>query len=582
MSTTPEFEMRARELVSRLTLEQRAGLLFHPMVLLHGPVDLDAPSPLGFGSLRELVVDRGIRFLCLGGAVDLRTFAEASAPLRELALTTGSRLPLVFSTDPRHSFLQNAAATHAAADVSQWPEPLGLGALDDPALVREFAATVRADYLAAGIRMALHPQVDLATEPRWARQAQSFGADPASSARLVVAYLEGLQGATLGSDGIAAATKHFPGGGPQLDGDDAHFPYGREQVYPGGRFEDHLLPFRAAIDAGTAAIMPYYGMPIGLELDGRPVEEVGFSFNRQIVTGLLREKLGFRGVVLSDFGLVTDATVFGKPFPARAWGVEHLSPPERVAKLLHAGVDQLGGESGTDLLLGLVAEGAVAAERVTESAERMVALQLRLGLLDQTDDEPAPAIGTVTQLAAGRRAQSRAITILDDRDGRLPVAGERRVHLSGVDPASLPAGWAEAKLDEAELAIVRLAAPFEPRDTYFLEDGMEQGSLEFPPGVVAEIVDLADRVPVILVVTLSRPAILTPFADRVAVLAADFGASDAALLDALTGVVPPEGRLPFELPRDMAAVEAGAPDVPSDTVDPLYPAGWRFPDPTDP
>jgi beta-glucosidase len=328
--------------------------------------------------------------------------------------------------------------------------------------------------------------------------------------------------------------------------------------------------------------MPYYGMPIGLELDGRPVEEVGFSFNRQIVTGLLREKLGFRGVVLSDFGLVTDATVFGKPFPARAWGVEHLSPPERVAKLLHAGVDQLGGESGTDLLLGLVAEGAVAAERVTESAERMVALQLRLGLLDQTDDEPAPAIGTVTQLAAGRRAQSRAITILDDRDGRLPVAGERRVHLSGVDPASLPAGWAEAKLDEAELAIVRLAAPFEPRDTYFLEDGMEQGSLEFPPGVVAEIVDLADRVPVILVVTLSRPAILTPFADRVAVLAADFGASDAALLDALTGVVPPEGRLPFELPRDMAAVEAGAPDVPSDTVDPLYPAGWRFPDPTDP
>ena len=79
--------------------------------------------------------------------------------------------------------------------------------------------------------------------------------------------------------------KHFPGGGPQLDGEDPHFPYGREQVYPGGRFDDHLVPFRRAIAVGTSALMPYYGMPIGLELDGEKIEEVGFGYNKQILTG---------------------------------------------------------------------------------------------------------------------------------------------------------------------------------------------------------------------------------------------------------------------------------------------------------
>lgn len=119
---------------------------------------------------------------------------------------------------------------------------------------------------------------------------------------------------------MAATTKHFPGGGPQADGEDAHFPYGKDQVYPGGRFAEHLEPFRAAIAAGTAAIMPYYGRPIGLELDGEPIEPVGFGYNRQIVTGLLRERLGYRGVVLSDWELVNDNLVGHQVLPARAWG----------------------------------------------------------------------------------------------------------------------------------------------------------------------------------------------------------------------------------------------------------------------
>ena len=119
-----------------------------------------------------------------------------------------------------------------------------------------------------------------------------------------------------------------------------------------------------------------------------------------------------------------------------------------------------------------------------------------------------------------------------------------------------------------------LAAPFEPRDHFFLESGMEQGSLEFPAQVIDELRDLAAQTPLIVAVTLSRPAILTPIAEFATAVVADYGASDDALMDALTGVVTPEGRLPFELPRSMAAVAASHPDV-AGTADPLYPANWR-------
>ncbi|MDF2993255.1 MAG: hypothetical protein K0S37_3769 [Microbacterium sp.] len=567
----------AADLVATLTLRERAGLLFHPMLLLGDDVDVDARPPWGGATLRELIVDHGIRFFCLGAAPEAPRLRETLESIQELARTSGSRLPIVFSTDPRHSFLQTAGATHAASGVSRWPEPIGFGALRDQDTVRAFADTVRRDYLALGLRMALHPQVDLTTEARWARQAQSFGTDPELTSQLLRAYIEGLQGDEINHASVAATTKHFPGAGPQKDGEDPHFPYGREQVYPGGRFEDHLAPFRAAIAADTAAIMPYYGMPHGLTLHGRPVEEVGFAFNKQIITGLLREELGYGGVVLSDFGLVTDQTVFGKPFPARAWGVEHLDRSQRVARLLDAGIDQLGGESDVDLVLELVERGVVDENRLTASATRIADLQLRL---HEPVDVVVPAtFGTREQVDLGWRTQARAMTVLRNTTeaGRpvLPLRGPHAVHLQGIDPAILPDGWVSTSSDVADLAIVRIGAPFESRDTYFLEAGMQQGSLEFHAEEIARITALAGQLPVVLVVTLSRPAVLTPIAGVVAALVADYGADDAAVLAALTGTIIPEGRLPFELPRTMAAVAAGFPDVGADTTDPLYPLDWR-------
>jgi beta-glucosidase len=566
---------RVADLLPRLSVEEKAGLLFHTIIGVGEPGEHDSPAGISPFSTRELVLDRLINHLNVHHLPTARETARWQNAVQELAEQAPHGIPVTFSSDPRHSFTENTGASFAAGSMSQWPEPLGLAAIGDPSLVREFADVVRREYRAVGLRAALHPQVDLATEPRWGRQAQTFGQDAGTASELVAAYLQGLQGEQLGPDSVAGTTKHFPGGGPQADGEDPHFPYGREQVYPGGRFDEHLAPFRAAIAAGTSAMMPYYGIPVGLELDGEPVEEVAFSFNRQIITGLLREELGYDGVVVTDWGLVTDVEIAGKPVPARAWGVEHLPPVERLARILDASADQLGGESRTDLVLELVSSGRVPETRIDEAVRRILLVKFSLGLFDDPyvdEDDAERLVGASAAREAGHRAQAQAVTVLRN-DDVLPLAGGR-LYLEGVD-ADVAAGYGEVVADptRADVAVVRLQAPFEPRSQYFLEAFFHQGSLDFPADVVERIEKLAAQVPVVLDVALDRPAVLTPLDGVVAALTASFGASDAALLDGLTGRIPPRGRLPFELPRSMDAVRASRPDVPSDTEDPLYPYG---------
>jgi beta-glucosidase len=323
--------------------------------------------------------------------------------------------------------------------------------------------------------------------------------------------------------------------------------------------------------------MPNYGMPVGLELDGEPVEEVGYGFNREVITGLLRERLGYDGVVLTDWGLVSDVEMGGLPFPARAWGVEHLSPADRMALIFDAGADQFGGESCTDLVFQLVEQGRVGIDRVDAAVRRILLVKFQLGLFDDpyVDEETAErTVGAEEFRAAGHRAQAEAVTVLKN-DGVLPLARSRRLYVEGIDPAVAERyGTVVADPAAADLAIVRLQAPFEPRNRYFLEAVFHQGSLDFPAEVAEHIAQLAAQVPVLLDVYLDRPAVLTPFDGAVIALTASFGASDRALLDALTGGITPRGRLPFELPRCMEAVRASRPDVPSDTTDPLYRYGF--------
>ncbi len=575
-------EERTEDLLSRLSLEEKVGLLFHTVIEI-GPEGtvLEEPGAISKSPTSEVILGRAMNHFNVHRIEDARAAARWNNAIQRLAEKTPHGIPVTISTDPRHGFLENVGASFTAGPFSQWPDGLGLAALRDPDAVREFARRARDEYRAVGIRMALHPQVDLASEPRWARQLQTFGADTDLVVAYTRAYLEGFQGAALDSTSVACVTKHFPGAGPQLDGEDAHFPYGREQVYPAGAFDEHLRPFTAAIEHGTAAIMPYYGMPVGLEIDGVPIEEVGFGYNKQILTGLLRDKLDYDGLIITDWELVNDNPVGDQVLPARAWGVEELDARERLVKILDAGADQFGGEQCTDLLLELVRNGVVAESRIDESARRVLLVKFRLGLFDDpfVDEEAASAIvGNAETRQAGLEAQARSVTVLKNSvvNGAplLPLPRGARVYAEGIEPEALArAVTPAATAQEADLAIVRIAAPFEPRDDLFLESYFHQGSLELPPGLVHRLRMIAQQTPLVVDVALDRPAILTPLIDALVGLTVTFGVSDDALLAALTGRIAPRGRLPVELPRSMQAVRASAPDAPANTPDPLFPLG---------
>jgi beta-glucosidase len=546
---------------------------------------LEGPGVISKSGTRAVVQDKHLSHFNVHALEDARMAARWHNALQALAEQTPHGIPVTISTDPRHAFIENAGASFAAKAFSQWPEPLGLAALRDAEAVREFGDIARQEYVAVGIRAALHPTVDLATEPRWGRQAGTFGQDPELVTELGVAYLLGFQGDSLGPGSVACTSKHFPGGGPQKDGEDAHFPYGREQVYPGGRFDDHLRPFPPLIAAGTAAIMPYYGMPVGLEVDGEAIEEVGFGYNRQIVTGLLRERLGYDGVVVTDWELVNDNHVGSQVLPARAWGVEHLDPHGRMELILEAGADQFGGEECVELLLDLVKAERVSEERIDASVRRLLAVKFRLGLFDNpyVDEEAAAAtVGRADFREAGHAAQARSVTVLQNQPAGqdplpvLPLRGGLRVYAENVAPEAVArVGTPVQRPEDADVALVRLLAPFEPRSDLFLESWFHQGSLDFPPGLVSRLARVGAHCPLVVDVVLDRPAVLTPILPIASAVVGSYGSSDAALLDALTGRIEPRGQLPFDLPRSMEQVRRHPEDVPG-LDDPLFAFGHRL------
>jgi beta-glucosidase len=557
-------DQRVEDLLSRMTLEDKAGLLFQQIASIG---DFDAPGIFGSASVRELLGQRLTHFNILF-APSAREIAEWHNALQEEARRAPLGIPVTISSDPRHSFTDNPATALMAGPFTQFPEPLGLAAIGSEELVTRFADLTRREYLAVGIRAALHPQIDLATEPRWARQSATFGEDAALSTRLGVAYIKGLQGSSVGPESVSVMAKHFPGGGPQKDGEDPHFAYGREQVYPGGQFGLHLSPFEAAIEAGVAQLMPYYGMPVGLSLDGAsaPVEEVGFGFNKEIITGLLREKLGYDGIVCTDWGILSNT----------CWGVEHLSFEERMVTSLDAGVDQFGGEFRADVLVSLVRNGSLSESRIDVSVRRLLREKFRLGLFENPFVSPDLAevvVGSAAAREEGVAVQAAAHTLLVNAGsgpGRLPLAAGLRVYAEGLvdlgdravlvdDPAS------------ADVAILKLSAPFEQRgDGTTVESFFRAGSLEFPAAELGRILEICATVPTIVDVYLDRPAILAPLATAAASLLVNFGASEEAIVRVLFGDASPAGNLPFDIPSSMAAVEASRPDVPFDTAEPTF------------
>lgn len=558
-------EQRVDDLISRMGLEDKAGLLFQPVAKV-GPLDED--GWWGTPSMAD-VLARRICHMNVHEFDDIRTYVQWHNAVQLVAAQHPLAIPVTVSTDPRHHFSDNPASSFAAGPFSQWPEMLGLAAVGSTELVQSFGEIVRREYVALGIRTALHPQLDVTTEPRWGRQSGTFGEDAALASRLGVAYTLALQGPQIGPTSVSVMAKHFPGGGPVRDGEDPHFSWGREQVYPGGNTEYHLLPFKAVVDAGVSQLMPSYAIPIGTTFD-----EIAFAFNASVISELLRDEWGFDGVVCTDWNVLTE----------RPWGVEHLSVSERIAMALEAGVDQFGGNWHTDEVIALVRGGTVTEQRLDLSVRRILRAKFRLGLFDSPYIDVDTAITTVgdpAAIAAGLAAQSAACTLLTNHATvttvpTLPLRRGMKIYAEGVEPAALE-GFATivTSPDEADVAVIRLLAPWKPRgEPGTLEDAFHSGTLEFPAEDLERIRGIAAAVPTIIDIYLDRPAVLTGLTDTASAIMVNFGATDEALVRVLFGEVSPQGRLPFDLPRSDAAIEASRADTPFDTAQPLFRCGF--------
>jgi len=587
---------RAADLMGRMTFEQKAGLLVHGTLPVSGtsyavaPVtDLNAVVPV-----TDLIGQRKMTTFITRLSTTPSNIATANNLVQEIAEQQPLGIPVVISTDPRNGFSVAAGETVARVGTTAMPDPIGLAATSDPALVRQLADIVRQEYRAVGITEALSPQADIATEPRWARINGTFGSDPADASTFVEAYVEGMQAGSKGlsSQSVATVTKHWVGYGAAVNGLESHYYFGRFASFLGNNFAKHLVPFEGAFKANTAGIMPTYSILKDLVYKGTRVEQVGAGFSPFLLQNLLRGEYGFKGVIVSDFGIIGTCTpnclvnrppashIGGDWFSAKPWGVEDKTVLERFALSINAGVDQIGGSNLPSLVVQAVQQGLLTTARVDQSAQRVLKQKFELGLFENPFVDAAAAntiAGSAAFATVGDAAQAKSLTLLKNNVQLLPAApaSKRNVWLYGVSASAATAmGYTVVTdLAQANLAVVRLSdprlnRPFVGTDLTDLNfTGGEADYKAFQAAVTA-------GVPTVAVPKLDRPLVLTNVVDRAGAVLANYGVSDTVLMQTIAGKRQPGGNLPFELPRSMAAVLVQFSDVPDDSAAPLFPVGY--------
>ena len=304
---------RVADLVSRMTLEEKAGMML--IQTLNAAPEGALPDD-AYGFVQDEHMNRFIFRNPVvpepdlsappgrsGAQITPAQAAQYTNAVQELAEATRLGIPALFKSNARNHYEQDArpGINLSAGSFSTWPKEAGLSATRDQDLIREFADIMRQEWISIGLRGMYGYMADLSTEPRWYRVHETFTEDADLAAEIITTLVTTLQGNTLSKDSVALTIKHFPGGGPQAGGGDPHYHFGRNQEYKAGEFDAHLKPFIAAIDAGTSSIMAYYGIPV--DQDYEP-NDVGMAFSKGIVTGLLRNKLGFKGYVNSDTGII--------------------------------------------------------------------------------------------------------------------------------------------------------------------------------------------------------------------------------------------------------------------------------------
>lgn len=458
-------EARARDLASKMSVRQIAGLMLYSahQSIPSGSTRFGASSYNGkpfseSGAKPSDLSDQQVKFLTED---NLRHVLITTVESPEVAATWNNNvqalcegidlgIPSNNSSDPRHRAVSNAEYyVGSAGQISMWPGSLGLAATFDPSVVKKFGQVAAKEYRALGITTALSPQIDLATEPRWSRFNGTFGENPQMTADMARAYVDGFQ-TSEGVEAIAGGwgytsvntmIKHWPGGGPEEGGRDAHFSFGKYAVYPGNNLSDHLIPFTEGalkLEGETkmaSAVMPYYTISYGIDKANN--ENVGNSFNSYIINDLLRGTYSFDGVVCTDWGVTKDVTAVDG-FGTTSWGVEKLSVAERHYKIIMAGVDQFGGNNDAGPVMeaydmGVKEHGEeFMRTRMEKSAVRLLRNIFRVGLFENPYldiDKTKNITGNVEFMKAGYEAQLKSIIMLKNKEKALPVEKQKTVFI---------------------------------------------------------------------------------------------------------------------------------------------------------
>jgi beta-glucosidase len=577
-----EINSRVDDLIKQMNLEEKAGTMFINMAVMNNTGKLsNVMSPTNpFSLLLEsnvaMVARKKMTHVNIMQSPSPEAIIIWNNNIQNLAEKTRLGIPITIASDPRHGVPNAPGASIYTPFFSKWPSTLGLAAIGDTLLTREFGDIARQEYVAMGIRLTLSPMADLATEPRWARINGTFGEDAELATKMTKAYILGFQGDTINNQSVECMVKHFAGGGPQKAGMDAHFPPGK-QAYPGNNFAYHLIPFEmGAFAAHVAQVMPYYGIPVG-----QTKEDVGFGYNKEIITGLLRNKYHFEGIICTDWALVSDTKLFGIMVkPAAAHGVEGLTREERMLKILDAGCDMFGGESLPEVIVKLVKERKLSEERINQSVKRILKEKFRLGLFDNPylKLENASLVNSPKFIAKGLEAQRKSLVLLKNDQSILPLKSSTKIYLQGFNKEEAK-NYSNLVTDakNADVIILKLNTPYGLKageEKYLMQRVFHQGHLDFDEDKKAEILKLIQTKPTITVINLERPAVFPEINSASKAVIGDFNSQDNIILDLIFGKFKPSGKLPFELPSSMAAVEKQKEDLPYDSENPLYHFGF--------
>ena len=566
-------KLRSDDLLNKMTIEEKVGQMFHPPFTLKPDIWMliYEIAIRGNKSTEAQILFDNISHFNLYGNPSPAELANKINHFQEIASRSRLGVPITISSDPIHEVPKGGGVASFSVDgFSKWPSQLGFAATNDSLIIENFAQIVKEEYLAVGIRTALHPMSDLATDPRWARNFGTFGSNALLSSDMTIAYMNGFQGNTISSESVLTMVKHFPGGGPQQKGLDPHLYSGRNQTYPGNNFDYHLIPFKDAINNNLKVIMPYYGIPIG-----QTNEDVAMAYNEYILTDLLREELGFSGVICSDWGIIT----------GRHWGVDELSIADRYEKSINAGIDQYGGETETSYLIKLIKENIISEGRINESVKRILVNKFELGLFDDPyvdENKIKDRVNTKKSIEAGLDAQRKSIVLLEN-NGALPLKKGMKIFVDGLDSnIAKDFGVLVKDPSDADVIIMYIHTVFNGNQESglnrvfdnFLSTLFPNGDLNFNSEIHTRVENYSKDKELIVVVDLNRPAILEDIKKLSSSLIGTFGVSDRIMFEGIFGEFSPTGKLPFEIPSSMESVLNQKEDVPDDSLNPTYEMGY--------